>query len=85
MELKGIAASGGIGIGTAAVIREELPAFPETAEDSSVERERLNAAIETFMADTARMAEELRVRVGQKESEILTGQILMIDSGVVFR
>ena len=78
MELKGIAASGGIGIGTAAVIREELPAFPETAEDSSVERERLNAAIETFMADTARMAEELRVRVGQKESEILTGQILMI-------
>ena len=78
MQYQGIAASGGIGIGQAAVIRQELPAFPLTADNSAAELQRLTAAISEFMASTAAMAEEIRVRVGQKESEILTGQILMI-------
>ena len=78
MQYQGIAASGGIGIGQAAVIRQELPAFPLTADNSAAELQRLKAAISEFMASTAAMAEEIRVRVGQKESEILTGQILMI-------
>ena len=42
------------------------------------EKERLKAAAETFCEITQKMAEDIRERVGQKESEILTGQVMML-------
>ena len=42
------------------------------------EKARLKQAVETFCEKTQRMAEDIRQRVGQKESEILSGQVMML-------
>lgn len=77
MILQGIAASDGVG--RAVCIREEKLDYSGVAySGKDTEKARLASAIEEFNARTAAMAERIKARVGQKESEILTGQISML-------
>ncbi len=79
MILRGIAASDGVGLGRAVCIREEsLDYSAVTYSGKDTEKARLQNAIGQFNERTAHMAEHIRREVGQKESEILTGQIAML-------
>ncbi len=79
MILCGIAASDGIGLGRAVCVREENLDYSNVRyAGKEQEKTRLQDAIEEFNQRTALMAEHIRERVGQKESEILTGQITML-------
>lgn len=79
MILRGIAASDGIGLGRAVCVREENLDYSGVAySGKESEKARLQAAIEQFEQRTAAMAEHIRQQVGEKESEILTGQIAML-------
>ena len=79
MTLQGIGASDGIGLG------KVLPVRPASLDYSAVvsggpetERGRLTAAIARFTETTTAMAESLRADVGEKESDILPGQVVML-------
>ena len=77
--LKGVGASAGIGIGKVICIREQSLDYSQVAyQGKDKEKERLKQAAETFCEVTQKMAEDIRERVGQKESEILTGQVMML-------
>ncbi|OUO36076.1 phosphoenolpyruvate--protein phosphotransferase [Flavonifractor sp. An306] len=77
--LHGIGASEGIGIGKAVCVREQnLDYSAVSYGGKEVEKDRLQAAIQQFNERTSAMAEHIRAQVGQKESEILTGQIAML-------
>lgn len=79
MILRGIGASEGIGIGKAVCVREQnLDYSAVSYSGKEVEKERLQKAIEQFNDRTTAMAEHIRTQVGEKESEILTGQIAML-------
>ena len=79
MILHGIGASEGIGIGKAVCVREQnLDYSAVSYGGKEVEKDRLQAAIQQFNERTSAMAEHIRTQVGQKESEILTGQISML-------
>ena len=79
MILHGIGASEGIGIGKAVCVREQnLDYSAVSYGGKEVEKDRLQAAIQQFNERTSAMAEHIRAQVGQKESEILTGQIAML-------
>ena len=76
---KGIAASRGIGIGSVCVIAEHDLSFEKKKiEDTAAEKERFNAAVEAFKAETSAMAEDIRKRIGPKEAEILEGHLVMV-------
>ncbi|MCI6347997.1 MAG: phosphoenolpyruvate--protein phosphotransferase [Negativibacillus massiliensis] len=77
--LKGVGASSGIGIGTIVCIREESLDYSKVVFQGEVEEKaRLKEAVDTFCKVTQEMAEDIRQRVGEKESEILSGQIMML-------
>lgn len=77
--LKGVGASSGIGIGTIVCIREESLDYPKVVfQGEAEEKARLKEAVDTFCKVTQEMAEDIRQRVGEKESEILSGQIMML-------
>ena len=77
--LKGVGASAGIGIGKVICIREQSLDYSQViCQGKDKEKERLKQAAETFCEITQKMAEDIRERVGQKESEILTGQVMML-------
>ena len=79
MILRGIAASDGIGIGKAVCVREQSLDYSAVKYGGKeVEKERLQAAITQFNEKTTAMADHIRAQVGEKESEILTGQIMML-------
>ena len=79
MTLHGIAASGGIGIGKAVCVREPSLDYSGVAfGGADKEKERLQAAVDAFCAATQDMADNLKARVGEKEAEILSGQITML-------
>ncbi len=79
MILRGIAASDGIGLGRAVCVRDEHLDYSDVAySGKESEKARLQAAIEEFEQRTSAMAEHIRQQVGDKESEILTGQIAML-------
>lgn len=76
--LKGVGASSGIGIGTIVCIREESLDYSKVVfQREAEEKARLKEAVDTFCKVTQEMAEDIRRRVGEKESEILSGQIMM--------
>ncbi len=76
---KGIAASRGIGIGSICVIAEhDLTFEKKKIEDTAAEKERFNAAVEKFKANTMAQASDIRKRIGPKEAEILEGHLVMI-------
>lgn len=77
--LKGVGASSGIGIGTIVCIREEFLDYSKVVfQGEAEEKARLKEAVDTFCKVTQEMAEDIRQRVGEKESEILSGQIMML-------
>lgn len=79
MILRGIGASDGIGIGKAVCIREQSLDYSAIQYSGrEAEKARLQSAISQFNEKTQTMAERIRAQVGQKESEILTGQIVMM-------
>ena len=76
---KGIGASAGIGIGNIVIIKEQsLEYTARTVTDVEAEITRINGAIDTFSAKTQAMAEDIKQRLGEKEAEILEGQLLMV-------
>lgn len=77
--IKGVAASSGIGIGKALLIRtENLQYTPKQVSDTAAECKRFRTAVETFCNQTQQQAEQVRKNAGEKEAEILSGHILMI-------
>lgn len=75
----GIGASAGIGIGNVVLIKEQsLEYAAVTVTDTVAELSRFNAAVEVFCEKTTAMAEAMKIRIGEKEAEILEGQIFMI-------
>ena len=77
--LMGVGASSGIGIGTIVCIREESLDYSKVVfQGEAEEKARLKEAVDTFCKVTQEMAEDIRQRVGEKESEILSGQIMML-------
>ncbi|MBE6466627.1 phosphoenolpyruvate--protein phosphotransferase [Denitrobacterium detoxificans] len=80
MELKGIAASAGLGIGTVVIIEEpSLEYASHAVDDTAAEAERLKAAIASYIEYTNAQADAVRESVGAKEAEILTGHVAMIN------
>lgn len=78
--IKGIGASEGIGIGTAAVVIEsDIGEFSQNADNPDKEKQRYKEALSIFCAKTADMAEALKKNAGEKEAEILDGHIAMIN------
>jgi len=81
---KGIAASDGIGIGRVVIIKEQSLSYTSYT-PKSIEQEliRFKQAVSDFTEKTMAMAERIKNQIGQKESEILEGQILMISDPMV--
>lgn len=81
---KGIAGSEGIGIGTVVLIEEhELNIETKRVEETGAEIERLQNAIEKFVADTNVMAEKMDITVGKKDADILRGHIQMLQDPMI--
>lgn len=79
MELRGIAASDGIGIGNAICIREQSLDYSGVGyAGKEAEKQRLQRAVEQFNETTQALAERIGAEVGDHEAEILTGQITML-------
>ena len=81
---KGIAGSEGIGIGTVVLIEEhEINIETKRVEETGAEIERLQNAIEKFVADTNVMAENMDITVGKKDADILRGHIQMLQDPMI--
>lgn len=81
---KGIAGSEGIGIGTVVLIEEhEINIETKRVEETGAEIERLQNAIEKFVADTNVMAEKMDITVGKKDADILRGHIQMLQDPMI--
>lgn len=81
---KGIAGSEGIGIGTVILIEEhEINIETKRVEETGAEIERLQNAIEKFVADTNVMAEKMDITVGKKDADILRGHIQMLQDPMI--
>jgi len=81
---KGIAASDGIGIGRVVIIKEQSISYTSYT-PKSIEQEltRFKQAVSDFTDKTMAMAERIKNQIGQKESEILEGQVMMISDPMV--
>ena len=76
---QGIAASEGIGIGKAVLLVEpDLDFSGAVFAGADAEKSRLSAAVAEFTQKTSALAETMKARVGEKQAEILTGQVMMI-------
>lgn len=79
MMLKGIGASEGYGIGRVLLVREQkLDYTPRTGCDPEEEKTRFRAAAAEFCSRTEREAARVKASVGEGESRILTGHIMMM-------
>ena len=79
MIYKGIAGAEGIGIGKALVVCEQtLDYFHVVFSGAENETNRLQAAIAAFCEKVTAMQKKLTASVGEKQAEILNGQIMMI-------
>lgn len=77
--LKGIAASEGIGIGKVVTIRQQKITYEQRpVVNVHDELDRLHGAIDKFMADTERLAEEMEKSVNPKEAKIIRGHMTML-------
>ncbi len=79
MELRGVAASGGIGIGRALpVVSADLDYSHVVPAGAQAERQRLDQAMERFTQRTQALAQAARERAGDHQAEILEGQLVML-------
>lgn len=77
---KGTNASAGIGIGKAAIIKEnELVIRPEKVIDGAAEVERFKGALAETIAQTETLAADLATRVEEKEAEIMQGHLMLLN------
>lgn len=84
MELQGIAASDGVGIGPAFFRRTEAVRLPTgPAGDPGREAERLRQASEAFSRQLRAQAQVLRQELGEAEARILTGQLAILQDPVL--
>ena len=80
MLLHGVSASAGIGIGRVVIVREQTLDYSGVQyAGKQAEKARLQKAVEDFSQKTWEMADDVQKRVGQKEADILTGQIAMLN------
>ncbi|MDR2350532.1 MAG: phosphoenolpyruvate--protein phosphotransferase [Deltaproteobacteria bacterium] len=78
--IKGVPVSPGTGLGTAFVHKEaNLDWSSRTFSGADGEKKRLKDAMEIFARDSEALAEDLKVRVGQKEAEIVSGHALLLE------
>ena len=76
---RGTGASAGIGIGKAAIMREEKLVIENTGiEDAEAEKERFKSAVEQSIADVSALADDMASRIGEKEAEILNGHLMLL-------
>ena len=76
---KGTNASAGIGIGKAAIIKEEeMVIRPDKVASVETEVTRLRGALADTVAQTKALEETLATRVGQKEAEIMQGHLMLL-------
>ncbi|MEQ2445092.1 phosphoenolpyruvate--protein phosphotransferase [Pseudoflavonifractor sp. CLA-AP-H29] len=79
MKCEGIPASGGIGIGTAVLVAEPDLGYGDVVFSGvEAEKARLAGAVAVFIRETSAMAESLRAQLGDKQAEILSGQVMMV-------
>lgn len=77
--LKGIGVSKGYGIGRVVVATDsDLTYSKKTDCNAETEKERFDKALTTFIEKNTRLADKVRESVGEKESEIITGHIVML-------
>ena len=76
---KGTSASAGIGIGKAVIVEEAaLVITRNEVADAEGEIQRFKGALEKTIAATQRLADDLASRVGEKEAEIMQGQMMLL-------
>lgn len=76
---RGTGASAGIGIGRAAILKEEQLVIENTGiEDAEAEKLRFKKAVEQSIADVSVLAEDMASRIGEKEAEILNGHLMLL-------
>ena len=76
---RGTGASAGIGIGKAAILREEKLVIENTGiDDAEAEKERFKSAVEQSIADVSALADDMASRIGEKEAEILNGHLMLL-------
>ena len=76
---KGTNASEGIGIGKAAIIKEqELVITPDKVADTAAEVARFKGALDQTMQETSELAADLATRVGAQEAEIMNGHLMLL-------
>lgn len=76
----GVPASDGIGIGKVVIIKEySIKVEDKKVSDIALEKERLKKAIDLFIENTVNLAENMKIHIGEKEAEILEGQVLIIN------
>ncbi len=76
---KGTNASAGIGIGKAAIIKEEeMVIRPDKVASVETEVTRFRGALADTVAQTKALEETLATRVGQKEAEIMQGHLMLL-------
>lgn len=77
--LKGTSASSGIGIGRAVKVEEkELEIVRQAVADPEAEVQRFKGALEQTIEATKKLAEDLALRVGEKEAEIMEGHMMLL-------
>lgn len=77
--VSGTGASAGIGIGRVVILKEEtLEIKRETVADSEAEKERFRRAVEKSIEDTQALADDMAQRIGEKEAEILSGHLMLL-------
>ncbi len=78
--LKGIAGSEGYGTGRAVIISNDIPDYEDRKiTDAAAEKDRLQKAFDGFLRKTADMIEEMKDRVGESNTAILEGHIMMLN------
>lgn len=78
-ELKGIAGSDGYGYGKAVIISNELPVYEDKRiTDIEGEKNRLTEAFDEFLKKTEAMVEKMKDSVGESNTAILEGHIMMM-------
>lgn len=80
MLYQGIAGAEGIGIGTVLLVREPTLDYSHIVfAGAEPEKQRLQNAVTVFTEKTAAMQEKMKQTVGEKQAEILSGQIMMLN------
>ncbi|WP_167958124.1 phosphoenolpyruvate--protein phosphotransferase [Anaerosporobacter faecicola] len=75
----GIAASAGVGIGHIILLKECTMEYEKGRTiEPTAELNRFKTELERFTTDTQKVADDIRERIGEKEAEIIEGQIMII-------